>query len=252
MTKVATLDHAIATNNSGLPFDWVKEAQTKRQRARVAPKEISGICHDGGSGGNNTRLINIGGVGSNSGAAVSEQADENQILKALSSSPHIILCCPQNGSVSYVLLNDGSLGGGVGKGTAGTGNERGREGEINESNQLSSSTGASDKDSSSCKGHRGPKGKARAGPQTDYDLSKFNNFASRLTEVDPLQGFVSLESGGGPPEIFQALRVPPGEEGVKVSGSMMDGMSGVLVEQLVGSGNQIPPQSIPLKPLVKV
>ena len=257
MTKVTTLDHAIATNNSGLPFDWVKEAQPKRQRARVAPKESGGICHEGGVG--NARLINIGGVGSHAGA-VSEQANENQILKALSSSPHIILCCPQNGSVSYVLLNSTSLSGGLGKGVGVVGDERGREGERNEANDPSSSGAPEFKEPRTAmpesrslgKGQRGPKGNAAPlASQCDYDLTKFNNFASRLTELDPLQGFVSLETGGVPPEYYQA---PTGgqnlEGGLKVNGSMLEDMSCVSMEQLMSSGSQFLPHSV--KPLDKV
>ena len=217
LQKAANLDQAVAMNNSGLPFDWVKDAQPKKQRSRVAPKESNFVAQVGAP----ARLINIRSTNPQGGVVMgSEKADENQILKALSSSPHIILCCPRNGSVSYVLLNS-TLSGGLGKVTGDSRGdrvgERGEErmgerglGEGGRSDPTKSTirldgtrcTGAPPDVSSprtTAKGGGGPKGKARVEPTaqaSDYDLTQFSNFASRLVDVDPLQGFGRLE---GPP-----------------------------------------------------
>ena len=239
VTKAANLDQAVAMNNSGLPFDWVKEAQPKRHRARVAPKESGALMssHDSGS---NPRLINIGGVSAHN-AVVSEPANENQILKALSSSPHIILCCPQNGSVSYVLLNSASLPGGLGK-TGGEGGEgvqfpTGPPSFENHECKPSASETCVQSLAVRCKGASGPKGKTKAEEQedhkSDYDLSKFNSFASRLTEVDPLLGFCSLDSGVSL-EDFVAPRIPGGlkfDPSTRAS-STLESMSGVEMEPM--------------------
>ena len=184
-------------NNSGLPFDWVKEVQLKKQRLRVVPKESgenSSFNHEGSP----SRFINIGGA-NRVGGSSSEKIKDNQILKALSSSPNIIVCCPQNG-VSYILLNNNSIAGELGK------NDR-EEGSVGEGggrrcNETQLPVGLKANESGQPlgleaeKGCCGPKGKAKMESDVhegDYDLSNFTRFASRLVDVDPLQGFGSLE-----------------------------------------------------------
>ena len=192
-------------NNSGLPFDWAKEAQPKKQPSRVAPKESAN--HEVAPG----RLINLGGVASHGRMAVrSDQVDNNQILKALSSS-HVIMCIPRNSSGSYVLLNTSSAGSVKPEG------EGGREepaklpvrSPVAEAGNipptiLSKLEKPVQSPREMWKGSHGPKGKGRSDfgvPQDDYDPSQFSNFACRLVEGDPLQGFTGLEGapqiGGG-------------------------------------------------------
>ena len=192
-------------NNSGLPFDWTKDAQPKKQPSRVAPKESAN--HEVAPG----RLINLGGVASHSRMVVrSDQVDNNQILKALSSS-HVIMCIPRNGSGNYVLLNANSAGSVKPEGEGGREEQAklpvrtpGAEAGNIPPEILSKLEKPVQSPRETWKGSHGPKGKGRSDlgvPQDDYDPSQFSNFASRLVEGDPLQGFTGLEGapqiGGG-------------------------------------------------------
>ena len=236
----------------------------------MVPKESSCTTYEGDP----ARLINNSRDGLATG---SEKADNKQLLKALSSSPHIIVCCPRNGSVSYVLLNSSiarglgkGLGTGEGGGRGGGGGEgggRGRGGGGGEggagiqssggslrsecsksfsgppglegsksfsgppglegSKSFSSSSGLEGCESAGAapevthapstgeKGVCGPKGKVKLDTEahpSDYDLSEFSDFASRLVEVDPLQGFSSLEEGP-----LQNPDTPQVTEGMEIS-----------------------------------
>ena len=268
LRRATSLDQAIAMNNSGLPFDWVKEIQPKRQRTKVAPKDS--VDERGVSLAN---MRTVGGVA----GAVPERTDEGKILKVLSSSPHIIVCYPSNGSVSYVLVNSnlagGRGGGGGGVGGGGVGGEGGGEGGGSDKRaELSIASPSAERGFDALnipqknpprsvpiseqkpKGSHGPKGKARldAGDSThsDYDPLKFSTFASHLVRADPLQGFSSLEGARGisaqspqNPSKFHVVSLQ--ESLVGRSGHQME--RNCSFEQLVNKATQDP--SLYLRPV---
>ena len=273
LRRATSLDQAIAMNNSGLPFDWVKEIQPKRQRTKVAPKDS--VDERGVSLAN---MRTVGGVV----GAVPERTDDGKILKVLSSSPHIIVCYPSNGSVSYVLVNSNLAGGrggaGGGRGVGGEGGgEGGREGggegggsdkraelsivspsaergfdalNIPQKNPPRSAPISEQKP----KGSHGPKGKARLDTgdftHSDYDPLRFSTFASHLVRADPLQGFSSLEGAGGisaqsPQNPSKFHVVSPQESLVGRSGHQME--RNHSFEHLVNKATQDP--SLYLRPV---
>ena len=192
LQRATNLDQATLMNNSGLPFDSSKETQPRKLHVKVAPKE-SKSEGSGRADGTNIQAGTSVMVGP-------EQAGENRLLKVLSSSPHIIVCSPHEGSVSYVLLNSSLAGGGNGGG----GERRGEEvtkfalaGNMLPEHLLHANPSSSEK--------LGLKGKTRLEKvphHMDYDSLKF---ASRLAEVD-LQGYIGIE--GAPIRQFPA---PQGE-----------------------------------------
>ena len=114
LQRAATLEEAIEINNTGLPVDKFEESRSKKMKKDVVDvpmvnsmSEISypmlneaGTTLKESSVGLNSNLKeSTVGLNSN-GAAV---PNSKEFLQVLSASPHIIVCYPQNGPMSYVL-----------------------------------------------------------------------------------------------------------------------------------------------------
>lgn len=122
------LTRSVELNNASLPFDRFDETRSKKQRALlVMDKKGNGACSDqrGGNVGAEGRdraegckpfetaassekeepkMVFMGASGSQE-----RSATPGEISQVLSQRPHMILCFPKNGALSYVLMNGASL-----------------------------------------------------------------------------------------------------------------------------------------------
>ena len=121
LTQCSSLGEAVASNNSGLPTDAARKPRlltTSHPSTSSTPSfgskdplVVVGVNDRANELGASSPagisvipVANLAGGGGVVGvASAAGQGGSSGQLKVLSQSPHIIMCCPNNGSVSYIL-----------------------------------------------------------------------------------------------------------------------------------------------------
>lgn len=113
LQRASSLEEAIEINNNGLPVDKYEESRSKKVKTNLKDVENSATSDANSESSlplpiaskeEQVHLTNGNGIPAaispNSNSPLSNSKD---FLQVLSKSPHIIVCYPQNGPMSYVL-----------------------------------------------------------------------------------------------------------------------------------------------------
>ena len=131
--RASTLEEAIEMNNNGLPEDMFKDTRSRKTRICNSSKKdmepalqaaMNNLCSDAQGESSSKVAVDLSGstnaspsssstsapppptTTSSSSSVVSMSIGSTQnadVLNVLSKSPHIIVCCPKQGSLSYIL-----------------------------------------------------------------------------------------------------------------------------------------------------
>lgn len=98
--KSVSLDEILVGSNAGLPVGMFEE-YTRSRKAKCSSAHTNEDAGGSGERGNDadSPRKNFRDVSSSAG----HNSTPEEVLQVLSKSPHIIMCCPNKGSISYIL-----------------------------------------------------------------------------------------------------------------------------------------------------
>ena len=106
--RSATLEEVLATNNAGLPVNMFRDSRSKKamsmKNTNTTPTKETSILEDLNLQlESDTPCKGVSNGYTTSSSPTSPTPNQAEVLKVLSKSPHIVMCYPKDGSVSYIL-----------------------------------------------------------------------------------------------------------------------------------------------------